>query len=71
MWPLVTDSNYFKAVSTVMNQTHFQVAMFAFNTVLLYDDYYYIIQGINKCSTWFKILGYQLVLNVIIDIEIS
>ena len=46
MWPLVTDFNYFELVSTVMNQTHFQVAMFTFNTVLLYDDYYYIIQGI-------------------------
>ena len=50
MWPLVTDSNYFKTVSTVTNQTHFQVAMFAFNTVLLYDDYYYIIQGV-ICAT--------------------
>ena len=40
MWPLGTYSNYFEKVSTVMNQTHFQVAMFAFNTVLLYDDYY-------------------------------
>ena len=43
MWPLVTYSNYFERASTVMNQTHFQVAMFAFNTVLLYDGYYYII----------------------------
>ena len=43
MWPLVTDSNYFKTVSTVTNQTHFQVAMFVFITVLLHDD---IIQGI-------------------------
>ena len=50
MWPLVTDSNYFKTVSTVTNQTHFQVAMFVFNTVLLYDDYYYIIQGV-ICAT--------------------
>ena len=40
MWPLVTYSNYFERVSTVTNQTHFQVAMFAFNTVLLYDYYY-------------------------------
>ena len=40
MWPLVMDSNYFETVSTVMNQTHFQVAMLAFNTVLLYDHYY-------------------------------
>ena len=46
MWPLVTYSNYFERVSTMTNQTHFQVAMFAFNTVLLYDDYYNIIQGI-------------------------
>ena len=45
MWPLVLCSNYFETVCTVMNQTHFQVAMFAFNTVLLYD-YYYIIHGI-------------------------
>ena len=45
MWPLVMDSNYFETVSTVTNQTHLQVAMFAFNTVLLYN-YYYIIQGI-------------------------
>ena len=45
MWPLVTYSNYFETVSTVTNQTHFQVAIFAFNTVLLYD-YYYIIHGI-------------------------
>ena len=45
MWPLVTDSNYFETVSIVTNQTHFQVAMFAFNTVLQYD-YYYIIHGI-------------------------
>ena len=52
MWPLVTDFNYFESVSTVMNQSHFQVVMFTFNTVLLYDDYYYIIQGIaNMCST--------------------
>ena len=40
MWPLVMDSNYFETVSTVINQTHFKVAMFAFNTVLLYDDLY-------------------------------
>ena len=40
MWPLVMNSNYFKTVYTVMNQTHFQVAMFVFNTVLLYDNYY-------------------------------
>ena len=46
MWPLVTNSNYFKTVSTVMNQTNFQVAMFTFNTVLLYDDYYNIIPRI-------------------------
>ena len=53
MWPLVTYSNYFKTVSTVTNQTHFQVAMFAFNTVLLYD-YCYIMHGIiNMCSAWF------------------
>ena len=39
------DSNYFETVSTVTKQTHFQVAMFTFNTVLLYD-YYYIIQSI-------------------------
>ena len=37
MWPLVMHSNYFETVSTVTNQTHFKVAMFAFNTVLLYD----------------------------------
>ena len=36
MWPLVTYSDYFETVYTVMNQTHFQVAMFAFKTVLLY-----------------------------------
>ena len=42
MWPLVTYSNYFETVSTVTNQTHFQVAMFAFNTVWLHDDYYYV-----------------------------
>ena len=46
MWPLVMDFNYFETVSTVTNQTHFQVAMLAFNTVLLYGDYYYTIQGI-------------------------
>ena len=45
MWPLVMDSNYFETVSTVTNQTHLQVAMFAFNTVLLYN-YYYILHGI-------------------------
>ena len=39
-------SNYFETVSTVTKQTHFQVAMFVFNTVLLYYDYYYIIHGI-------------------------
>ena len=44
MWSLVTYSNYFETVSTVTNQTHFQVAMFALNTVLPYD-YYYIIHG--------------------------
>ena len=33
--PLVAYSNYFERVSTVMNQTHFQVATFAFNTVSL------------------------------------
>ena len=37
MWPLVTYSNYSETVSTVMNQTYFQVAMLAFNTVLPYD----------------------------------
>ena len=26
MWPLVTYPNYFETVSTVINQTHFQVA---------------------------------------------
>ena len=46
MWPLVTNSNYLETVSTVVNQTHFQVAMFAFNTILLYGSY-------NMCSTWF------------------
>ena len=35
MWLLVMYSNYFETVSTVTNQTHFQVAMFAFNIVLL------------------------------------
>ena len=35
MLPLVTDSNYFVIISIVTNQIHFQVAMFAFNTVLL------------------------------------
>ena len=40
-------SNYFNTVSTVTNQTHFQVAMFAFNTVLLlYYLCYYIMHGI-------------------------
>ena len=29
MWPLVKYSNYFKTLSTMTNQTHFQVAMFA------------------------------------------
>ena len=53
MWPLVMYSNYFETVSAVTNQTHFQVAMLAFNTVLLYD-YYYIMHGvINMCSAWF------------------
>ena len=42
MWPLLTHSNYFKTVSNVTNQTHFQVAMFAFNTVLLYDELYMV-----------------------------
>ena len=37
-------SNYFE-ISTVMNQTHFQVTTFAFHIVLLYG-YYYIIHGI-------------------------
>ena len=41
MWSLVTCSNYFETASTVTNQTHFQVDIFAFNTVLLYD--YYIL----------------------------
>ena len=49
MWSLVTYSNYLEAVSTVMNQTHFQVAMFAFNTVIITILYVY---G-NICSTWF------------------
>ena len=53
MWPLVMDSNYFETVSTVTNQTHFQVAMFAFNTVLLYDYYYIIATWYNMCSAWF------------------
>ena len=35
MWSLVTYSNYLETVSTVTNQTHFQVAMFAFNTVII------------------------------------
>ena len=46
MWPLVAYSNYFETVSTVTNQTHFQVAIFPFNTVLLYSYDYYIIHGI-------------------------
>ena len=51
--PLAMYSNYFETVSTVTNQTHFQVAIFAFDTVLLYD-YYYIMHGsYNMCSTWF------------------
>ena len=49
MWPLVTYSNYFETVSTVTNQTHFQVDMFAFNTVLLHDYYTWY----NMCSAWF------------------
>ena len=53
MWSLVMYSNYFETVSTVMNQTHFQVTMFAFNTVLLYDDYYIICTWYNMCSAWF------------------
>ena len=53
MWPLVTYSNYFETVSTVMNQTHFQVVMFAFNTVLLYDYYHIICTWYNMCSAWF------------------
>ena len=53
MWPLVKYSNYFKTVSTVTNQIHFQVVKFTFNTVLLYD-YYYIIHSIaNMCNSWF------------------
>ena len=52
MWLLVTDFNDFESVSTVMNQTHFQVAMFTFDTVLLYDDCYYIIQGISYCRNY-------------------
>ena len=37
MWPLVTYStgNYLEIVSTMTNQIHFQVAMFAFNTVTI------------------------------------
>ena len=35
------------------NQTYFQVAMFAFNTVLLYDYFYIIAIWYNMCSTWF------------------
>ena len=50
---LVAYSNYFETVSTMMNQTHFQVAMFAFNTVLLYDYYYIITIWYNMCSAWF------------------
>ena len=46
MWPLLTDSNYFKTVSTVMNQSHFQVAMFAFNCMM-------IITWYNMYSAWF------------------
>ena len=47
MWPLVMYSNYFVTVSTVTNQIHFQVAMFAFTTaLLLYYLCYYIIHGI-------------------------
>ena len=64
MWPLITYSNYFKTVSTVMNQTHFQVAMLAFNTILLYDYYYIIATYIhtlyNMCGAWLYILEYQL-----------
>ena len=49
----VAYSNYFETVSTVtnqlVNQTHFQVVIFAFNRLLLYS----IIHGIIMCSTWF------------------
>ena len=59
-------SNYFETVSTVMNQTHFQVAMFAFNTVLLYDYYYNYsyVHGIICAAPGFQILEYQLVVVV-------
>ena len=55
MWPLVMYSNHFETVSAVRNQTHFQVAMLAFNAVLriLYDNYYIIHGIINMCSAWF------------------
>ena len=54
MWPLVTYSKYFETISIVTNQTHFQVAMFAFNTVLLYDITSYIIATwYNMSSAWF------------------
>ena len=49
MWPLAMYSNYFATVSTVTNQTHFQVAMFAFNIALLYD-YYCIMYGSYNCA---------------------
>ena len=46
MWPLLTYSNYFEIVSTVTFYSRepdsFEVAIFLFNTVLLYSM---IIQG--------------------------
>ena len=53
-----------------MSQTHFQVAMFVFNTVLLYDYYYIICTKYNTGTYVQRLLKYQLV-KIILAYNIS
>ena len=53
MWPLVMYSNYFETVSTVMNQTHFQVCLHLTLYYCMIITILWLHGMRNMCSAWF------------------